>query len=213
MAGEANPTTPPPPSNPPAGDGAPGESGEGTPQSEEDRIKAIATAEHAKGTRAGRTGMLRQLGFNTVEEATSWLETARAGQQSQGELEQKATTLAAEVAQLKTQLREEQSTGGITNALVQAGVKPERLTRAMGLVRQDLAGGIEAPDTEGIGMVVAALKGDMPELFGSTTPPPPTIPAPGGMHGGTQPPGTNGQKPPGSEGLAEFERRFKKKTP
>lgn len=210
MAGEQTVPTPPPNTDPPEGP----ETG-GTEGTEEDRIKAIAAAEHSKGHRAGRTQMLRNLGFNTVEEATAFLEQARAGQQNQGDLERKATELSTEVAQLRQQLKEERATGNITQALVQAGVKPERLTRAMGLVRQDLAGGIEAPDAEAVQMAVTALKGDMPELFGTATPPPPTIPAPGGLNGGTQPPGTNGQKPPGSEGKAEFERRFggRKRTP
>ena len=210
MSGAASSTTPPP-ADPPAGDGAPGE-GEGADSTEEDRIKAIAAAEHSKGHRAGRQTMLRNLGFQTVEEATAFLETARAGQASQGELEQRAAALAAEVSSLKVQVRDLQSSDLITSSLVGAGVKPERLPRAIGLVRSDLAGGFEGATAESVADVVSTLKGDMPELFGAaSSPPPPTIPAVGGLNGGTQPPGTNGTRPPGSEGQAEFERRFGKK--
>lgn len=194
----------PPIEDPPEG------TGEGTQGTEEDRVKAIAAAEHAKGTRAGRTAMLRQLGFQTVEEANTFLETARAGQQSQGELEQKVQALSSELAQLRTENRNLQANDLITSGLVQAGVKSDRMARAAALVRNDLANGIEAPTADAVADVVNALKTDMPELFGTASPPPPVIPAPGGLQGGTQPPGTNGQKQPGSEGLAEFERRFGK---
>ena len=202
-----------PSGNPPTADPAGGDDAQA-------RINEIAAAEHAKGVRAGRSTMLRSLGFSTVEEATTFLESARAGAQSATEAQQQLSKAQADAARLTAENRTLKATTDVATALSSAGVKGERLTRAVQAVLADLSSNaIEAPTPDAITAAVATFKTEMPELFASApgtpgTPPvppattPPAVPGVTGLQGGTIPPGTQHAPDPKAAADAEFERRF-----
>jgi hypothetical protein len=154
--------------------------------------------------------MLRDLGFDgTVEEARAFLDTARVAQASQGDLEKALGAANTELATLRARVRDLESTGAVGDALLSHGVRADRAAAARTLVMAQVSGAPEALTAEALMDVVSGLKTQMPELFSTAgSPPPPVVPAVGGLHGGTKPPGTDTTQPPGAEGLAEYERRF-----
>lgn len=127
-----------------------------------------------KGRKAAEKALLEALGATDLETAKALLAKAQEAEEANKTELQKATEerdrLAAEAQQAKAEALQVRLDASLERALVEGGLRPERVAAAMRLAdRSGLS--VEGDQVSGLAEAVAGLKVQSPEWFGTPTAP------------------------------------------
>lgn len=180
------------------------------------KLQAAYAAEHGKGETAGKRALLRELGFSTKEEALGWVAAQRAASSDASEIQKQLQEATAARVAAEAQVHELGLSFEASRALIESGVRPDRVEASLRLVMDDLRRHPEAPTSEVVKATVATFKVGLPEMFSQPAAPPgtdptlkPSVPGTSGLNGGTAPAGAGMGSDPAALGDAEFERRHR----
>lgn len=134
----------------------------------QEQVTSMMAREKQQGRDAGKSALLKELGYESLDEAKSALQAHREAQdrnKSEAELEKAAAaTEKAVAAEEKILARRERYEARVERALVGAGCTTAKAIR---LVDIDYDGKSDVPDMDDIKDAVKALKKEMPQLFSS----------------------------------------------
>lgn len=172
----------------------------------QDEVEKLAAKEKAQGKRAGANEALAQFaadhGFNSVDDAKTFIEEARKAREAQlSEQEKREQALADRekaLAAREAQALAAERTATRRSVLVGLGATGEDLEDAAALLRVD-----DDADESALAEAAEALKARRPELFGikpAAAAPSTMPPAPGGAPAGGPPARQSGGAKPGDRG-------------
>lgn len=145
------------------------QSGTGGLEAFGEELKRVGAAERGRGVTAGKREILGKLGFGTTDEAVAWVQAQRASTTDASETQKQLAAAQAEVAQLRGQVKAMGMQGAVTNALLGAGVRPDRVAAATQLLMSepDVANSPDgSPTQEALSSIVGTFKGQYAEWFG-----------------------------------------------